>query len=246
MEWSDLLEDGRHWRVRKSNKCWSCDSPKDTLSPCQCGSLRNKANNVIKPEMESAIRERLAQGWSTRRIASDVGVAKDTVTRHRRLFLAEEPMPFVCPCGRPAGHRGWCVERTKLSPARQAFLSKWKMLRPPKIVRLTSPLLSGHGLVLLVNGAVPKSLPPQVREDVCQEILIGMLAGEFTEAEMPNRIKDATSRVRREQEGHFLTLSLDTPRRDGRSWHDMLAADDELGSDHGDGDHVEHEDATYP
>lgn len=44
----------------------------------------------------------------------------------------------------------------------------------------------GHSLVLLANQLVPGHLPDQVRADVCQDLIIGMLAGDIE----PDRAQD--------------------------------------------------------
>jgi hypothetical protein len=105
-----------------------------------------------------------------------------------------------------------------------------KLIRLPPRVLTNYPFLpsdsktSGADIVLLVNGVVPRGLPEQIRGDVCQEIIASVLAGEFTETEIPQHVKAIISRVRRKQEGHYMAISLDVPMRDGRSWHDVLAS----------------------
>lgn len=221
--------------------CGDCGGPKGYKAPCSiCGSNRNRQNggHYIDSELAASIRQLLFLGRSTRTIAAELGLNKGTVDRHRRLYLAERGTfaDIVCPCGQQAFHRGWCSERLKHSPARQAFLARWMegRQRQPKLIRLPPrvvtnyPFLpsgsraSGADIVLLVNGAVPRGLPEQLRGDVCQEIIAAVLAGEFTEAEIPQHIKAIIARVRREQEGHYMAISLDAPMRDGRSWHDVL------------------------
>ena len=128
----------------------------------------------------------------------------------------------------------------KDSPARQAFLKRWTGSSRPALIRIKSPPkldlrypfipptgTNGKGLdlVLLVHGAVPRGLPDQLRGDVCQEIIAGILAGDLTEADIPNQLRRYIRKVRVEQEADFAAVSLDAPRRDGRSWHDVLGAE---------------------
>lgn len=182
----------------------------------------------------------LTLGRSVRTIAADLGISKVTVGRHRAEFMKERGTfaDILCPCGEQAFHNGWCAERLKHSPARQEFLARWMegRQRAPKLIRLPPRVLtnypflpadskaSGTDILLLVNGVVPRGLPEQLRGDVCQEMIAAVLCGEFTEAEIPQHVKAIISRVRREQEGHYMAVSLDVPMRDGRSWHDVLAS----------------------
>lgn len=195
--------------------------------------------NFVEPFIVEAINEQVLQGHSIRKISGTVQIAKNTVERYKKLFLDQHTKPIFCQCGRPAFHRGWCSARLRESPARQAFLANWTPTRLPALIRIKSPRrlnlsypfippenASGKGvdLILLVNGMVPRGLPEQLRGDVCQEIITAVLAGELLETDIPRQLKAYIRRVRGAQEATFLAVSLDTPRRDGKSWHDVLAA----------------------
>jgi hypothetical protein len=75
--------------------------------------------------VQADIIEAFVSGLSVRGVVKKFRCAKNTASRYRKLALDlgwEMPM---CTCGRPSGHRGWCSERVRNSPARQTFLSRW-------------------------------------------------------------------------------------------------------------------------
>mgnify|MGYP001609345870 CR=1 FL=1 len=84
---------------------------------------------VTPPDVVSEITRRILTGHSIRAISREVGVSRGTVLRYRFLIAGEIEIPH-CDCGRPAGHRGWCLTRVAGSPARIEFLKKWGIVNP--------------------------------------------------------------------------------------------------------------------
>lgn len=198
--------------------------------------------NILDPAVVMEINRRLLAAESNRNVAMAVGVSKGAVQRWRKR-IASDLSVVMCVCGLPASHRGWCRHRVANSPARQAFLAKWMAGRPPAIIRVKAPprvslsypflpegnngSQNGADIVLLVNGAVPKHLPEQIRADACQEILLAILAGEISPTDVGSEVKRFISKTRKLNEAHYMAFSIDQPRRDGGSWHDVLQARDD-------------------
>lgn len=195
-------------------------------------------SNHLETVVAEALEERLFAGDSLRQIARSLEVSTNTVRRYKGL-LGARLSDVRCPCGEPAFHRGWCAHRYAQSPARQLFMAKWLAGRPPKVIRLkstprldlnypfiapTTPASDAQDLVLFVNGSVPKGLPEQLRADVCQEILLAVVAGELERTEIPLAVRKFITKARRDSNVHYMAFSIDAPRRDGRSWHDILEA----------------------
>lgn len=70
--------------------------------------------------------ELLELGCSTRAAIRQLraeGYGADTNMVMAAYELADLP---DCACGRPNGHKGWCSERIKKSPNRQAYLNKMR------------------------------------------------------------------------------------------------------------------------
>lgn len=87
--------------------------------------------------------------------------------------------------------------------------------------------LDGTDIVSAVDKAIPRSVPEQVRADVAQEIILGVLEGEITLEQVATQAKKYLSRLWREYDSQFSFVSLDRPipGSDGRSWHDILGED---------------------
>lgn len=67
----------------------------------------------------------LAEGRCNREIARVTGAAKNTVAKYRRYCEKVNGVAFVCPCGKPAIHQGWCSIRFAKSEKRIDFIAKW-------------------------------------------------------------------------------------------------------------------------
>ena len=87
--------------------------------------------NILKDEKAELVCEFLVlKGYSIREAARRAGVHQKTVMRMVKdinIGLAEdgEP-PLSCSCGKElVKHKGWCSDRYKRSPKRQAFMKRW-------------------------------------------------------------------------------------------------------------------------
>lgn len=82
-------------------------------------------------------------------------------------------------------------------------------------------------LLLLVNEAVPKTIPHEVRADVCQELLLSILTGELTRETFIDHIGAYTREAYKQLGDKYKEISLDAPLyRDGQTYTllDTLAA----------------------
>lgn len=106
-------------------------------------------------------------------------------------------------------------------------------MRKPKIERL-APLQypyirhvrGEHAELLHVNSLVPRSMPDELRADVCQEIMLAIWEGRITIDELQSNPKALRSFTAQARTNNFecggYAISLDVPMRDGRSWYDIL------------------------
>jgi len=85
--------------------------------------------------------------------------------------------------------------------------------------------------VALANKLVPKTLPHDIRADVCQELIVSILAGDITRDQAHDHVQKHIGRVFKSVEFKFvptgLKMSLDAPVRmddeDDRSLHDIVS-----------------------
>lgn len=84
-----------------------------------------------------------------------------------------------------------------------------------------------HKLVTLVNGALPRHLPEQIRADVAQDMILGVLTGEITEQGLELQVRKYLRKHYKTVETPYLAISLNqpVPGTDGRNWNDILADD---------------------
>ena len=106
------------------------------------------------------------------------------------------------------------------------LMEGWRTGIRPAIIRWSLPpafQAKDNDLLILVNGLVPRGLPEQLRGDVCQEIILAVLSGELKQVDIPAEMQRFIRGQRKAQESSYMAISLDAPRLDDRSWHDILA-----------------------
>lgn len=105
-------------------------------------------------------------------------------------------------------------------------LPKARLPKPPKArgsERLIGKAKNNAAVLAAVEKVVPQGIPD--RADICQSILLALHEGAIRPEHLQDRAKvrtliGAVRKANNEQSGY--SVSLDQPRRDGRSWHDTL------------------------
>ena len=67
----------------------------------------------------------------------------------------------------------------------------------------------GTELVMAVHDAVPEYLPPHIREDVCQDLIVALLAGEISRADLEDEVSAYVNKVFKMHPTKYGPLSLD-------------------------------------
>lgn len=73
----------------------------------------------------------ILRGEGDRETARLARCSKDTVRKLRRVLVAIAGREFLCPCGSPGNHRGWCSYRFAKSEVRQQWMEQWQQRRRP-------------------------------------------------------------------------------------------------------------------
>ncbi len=77
--------------------------------------------NTILPIEYTLLYNLIIEGQSIRYIAKELNLAKNTVSRYRKMI----GIVPLCACGQPATHQGWCKVRFQKSSSRQDFIKNW-------------------------------------------------------------------------------------------------------------------------
>ncbi|MGD9730332.1 MAG: transposase [Bradyrhizobium sp.] len=89
----------------------------------------------------------------------------------------------------------------------------------------SAPKDEGAELVALVNNMVPRGLPDYIRADICQDMLVSILAGEVTAKEIGANVKGYVSKVLSDSPWKYRWVSFDVPIGEGkRTLHEIIAA----------------------
>jgi transposase-like protein len=116
-----------------------------------------------------------------------------------------------------------------------AWASKFRLFlgNAPKQTRVQDnrwPYLNGdrdeaQKLIATINGLLPRELPEQKRADVAQEMILGVLSGEITEADLKAKALLYIRKYHKNYENHFRDTSFDQMRGDGDGYnlHDIIS-----------------------
>lgn len=205
---------------------WCCRSCRVTF----LGSHRAKHKPLLKLEQAVGL---FRQGYSARQVSRSLQMTIATALRYRNL----SPTLIVCVCGKPINHHGWCAARISFSPNRQAYLAQCALISAANVslsAVAREPFLlvwpyvrdvdsADNQLLITVNRFLPRTLPEQVRADVGQELLLAVLSGELSEADIPLHVPFFTRRIWGQQQSRFKELSLEsTIGESGRRLEDRL------------------------
>lgn len=161
--------------------------------------------------------------------------------RHKRPFRLER-VSETTHRRRHLGAGGW---RTFIDRRSKSFRLASGRGPKPKIKkpdgRIAAPLLvypflihdggrPEHALLRKVNEAVSKTLPPHMRADACQDLIVGILAGDFDPDNLTLPAAEMTKRVHKFCQNKFAEVSLDSqiPGTDGLRWIDTFSEEDSL------------------
>ncbi len=93
---------------------------------CPSPKLPNQPKTGKRAFKRAAIKELLEQGHCDREICRKIAVHSGTVSKIRKELEEINGKPFLCACGEPSNHRGWCKARYKKSGKRQDFIRSMK------------------------------------------------------------------------------------------------------------------------
>ena len=140
------------------------------------------------------------------------------------------PVSEFSPRSRNLGAGGWRTFRAPQRPRRPG--SNLRDVRP----QLVYPFLihdggkPEHDLLRRVNAAVPRHFDPNTRADICQDIMVGILCGDFDPDNLTLPAKEMTKRVMKMFPTKYGPLSLDAemPGTDGFRLIDTISEDDSI------------------
>lgn len=213
-----------------AHPCRDCAAPVTgkalRCAPCNRAAANERVRRFFKTAKGRATRARASKSYYHRHRAECDARTK----AHHRKLLAEGK--------RTTGKRGYAVyvaqhmQHVKAWRAHQrAQKAAARLLAKSRAPRVTAYPFATRAtprtdLLLAVNALVSRRVA--ARDDVCQAALLAILEGRVTLAQLKERPAElrkfycASARENFELAGR--AVSLDMPRRDGRSWHDMLPA----------------------
>jgi hypothetical protein len=183
------------------------------------------AVNVKSPEIISEIKKLVLLGEGIRPIMKALGVAKSTVAHYRTDALFEAALSnkdILCRCGSKIGHRSWCSYRLEKSPKRREFLKVWTGSKtdiilahnkPPAMIRKwKEPIIwlrQKGELEKSILSKLPGGIPHEIRDDLCQDLVVAVLAGELSVGEIPTKIIPYLKNARQFLYNRYKHISID-------------------------------------
>lgn len=92
-------------------------------------------------------------------------------------------------------------EQRKMETAQRAQMFYPYLVHEPKG--------GAEDLLVLVNNAVPRSLPSFIREDICQDLIVAILAGDIDRAALKGSVRDYAKKVLKMHPLKYGHISLD-------------------------------------
>lgn len=151
-------------------------------------------HDAISQEGDSKIKELLLAGYSQSLVARITGVHERSVgTRRAELKRAGAEFP-KCGCGRSVSHTGRCSHRVKTF--RETPPTTFSRGRTERVLNLGTDAHGPHQrriarllppptncspaqMVAFVEKAIPEKCHPGIRNDLVQDVLVAILAGEI-------------------------------------------------------------------
>jgi hypothetical protein len=127
-----------------------------------------------------------------------------------------KPFKVCSECGKEHRSRGWkYCNRCKAKPKPQ--LAPVSEYYPFIINGRAAP-----EILTLVHDAVPKTLPEQIRPDICQDLVVSLLARELKPSDLKGAVPEFIKENWRKLTPKWGFVSLSENRFDGRPWSDFI------------------------
>lgn len=147
-------------------------------------------HDKISPEGDQKIKELLLLGHSQSIVARATGVHERSVRTRRAELVANGAVFPQCECGRSVSHRGSCSFKTAKyrapvarNPVRRVTLrtaDSWGVHnRRISQIKVPPPNCSARDLIAFVERAIPPKMHPHIREDLVQDVLVAIIAGDL-------------------------------------------------------------------
>lgn len=87
------------------------------------------------------------------------------------------------------------------------------------------PNAPGGDLVAKVNAVIPRTLEDQVRGDVAQDMILGVLSGDLAETDLARNVHKYITKYYKGYNSRFIHISFDAPVpfTDGQRWDDKIS-----------------------
>lgn len=84
----------------------------------------DRSRKIYRKENYGKCEKLFSDGFGLRETARILKMNKNTTMRYY-FMLVTEGKSFLCQCGKPVTHRGWCKYRFQRSQKRQEFMNRW-------------------------------------------------------------------------------------------------------------------------
>lgn len=119
----------------------------------------------------------------------------------------------------------WWRTYRKAPTKPRIFRPKPELLIYPFLIHEPKRPDEGFDLTKFVSDSVPGGLPPDVRADLCQDMIVALLSGDITRDQVAGSVKEFTRRAFKAAPQKYGHVSFDAPLPgyDGRTLHDVLS-----------------------
>ena len=137
-----------------------------------------------------------------------------------KVFIHLTPVSGFTSQSNPA----WWRTHKKAPSKPRIFTPKPELLIYPFLIHEPKRPDEGFDLTKFVSESVPRGLPPEVRADLCQDMIVALLSGDITRDQVAGSIKEFTRKAFKAGPQKYGHVSFDAPLpgMDGRTLSDVL------------------------
>lgn len=224
------------WSLGKAQAMWNLAQ---ALKAQGVGTIADAARwTTANPAATHAAGLHLHQKWPEQAVGQSMRSLMSRVRSANRM-IDKDTHDFLMEMAHES--RAWVLSLEPIAEFSPWATVPWRLLKkPPEIIRNpnwpylpekveTVEPIDGVEMLLAVDSIVPKNLPPIIREEVCQDMVLAILEGEITREELAERRQQFIKGVFKRYPLKYGHVSLDAPMwsDSGKTLHDVLTYEDE-------------------
>lgn len=196
------------WNFARALKAMNCTSISDAVKFSATSPDANHLLGLHARLQNLAVRSWLSRLWQTPEVAE----LDPEMPDYLGDFAGGHPERFYFELTRVPRYAIWKTTRAwRINENTEGHRKARRPIAANVWPFITNVPARSDDFLLEVDACVPKSLPEQVRQDVCQDLIVSVLSGEISLLELQGSVKRHVQEVFKQHPMKYGPLSLDQP-----------------------------------